>query len=416
MTTDRHSCSEQSMLSADRTLVPSCLALITKEQQRPVGWHSGCANNLGMVEEVPVVYVVDDDASIRLALDSLIRSVGFNVRTFSTAQDFLHHKPATTHGCLVLDVALPGLSGLDLQRELVQADIDIPVIFMTSYGDIPMSVRAMKAGAVEFLTKPFTDRDLVDAIHQAIDRDDAAHSERDKRQKELDAAAHLQQGLMAVTVPQLPFAKASGKNLPCGEIGGDFFSVVTVDDDLAVTIADVSGKGIAAAVMASLLQGMIHEGLQSRVPLAEIARRANEFFCLRDLGARYATFAIVSVRADGALEYINCGHVPPLLVSAGGGVVRLREHNHPVGLLPAVEYRSSSFQLRTRDHIFLVTDGVTDAESPDGDFFGDERLETFAALGMSPDQLFHSVRLFCGCRPLVDDCTVVGVQYTGSVN
>jgi len=192
--------------------------------------------------------------------------------------------------------------------------------------------------------------------------------------------------------------------------------VVTVDGDLAVTIADVAGKGIAAAVMASLLQGMLHEGLQSRVPLAEIARRANEFFCLRDLGARYATFAIVSVRADGALEYINCGHVPPLLVSAGGGVVRLREHNHPVGLLPAVEYRSSSFQLRTRDHIFLVTDGVTDAESPDGDFFGDERLESFVALGMSPDQLFHSVRLFCGCRPLVDDCTVVGVQYTGSVN
>ena len=123
-----------------------------------------------MNQEQPVVYVVDDDAGVRQALDSLIRSVGFNVQTFESAQDFLNGKRTSVPGCLVLDVRMPGLSGLDLQRDLVEADIHLPVIFVTGHADIPMSVRAMKAGAAEFLTKPVRDQDLLDAIQQAIER------------------------------------------------------------------------------------------------------------------------------------------------------------------------------------------------------------------------------------------------------
>src|ERR1700683_2589548 len=108
-----------------------------------------------MHENNPVVYVVDDDPSIRDALDSLIRSVGFRAQTFASAQDFLRSARPDAPGCLVLDVRLPGLSGLDLQQELAVAKIHLPVIFITGHGDIPMSVRAMKAGAVEFLVKPF---------------------------------------------------------------------------------------------------------------------------------------------------------------------------------------------------------------------------------------------------------------------
>jgi FixJ family two-component response regulator len=131
-------------------------------------------------EKAPVVYVVDDDPGVREALDSLIRSVGFRVQTFASAQDFLQSKPTTAPACLILDVRLPGLSGLDLQRELRQADIHIPVIFVTGHADIPMSVRAMKAGAVEFLTKPVRDQDLLDAIQQAIERDRASQRGRDE--------------------------------------------------------------------------------------------------------------------------------------------------------------------------------------------------------------------------------------------
>jgi FixJ family two-component response regulator len=126
----------------------------------------------------PVVYVVDDDLSMRDALDSLIRSVGFRVQTFASAQDFLKSTLPDAPGCLVLDVRLPGLSGLDLQRELARADIQIPIIFITGHGDIPMSVSAMKAGAVEFLTKPFRDQDLLDAVQAAVERDRASQAAR----------------------------------------------------------------------------------------------------------------------------------------------------------------------------------------------------------------------------------------------
>jgi FixJ family two-component response regulator len=126
-----------------------------------------------MREEHPTVFVVDDDSSMRDALRNLFRSVGLNVETFGVAQEFLSRERSKGPGCLVLDIRLPGLSGLDLQRQLADANIQIPIVFITAHGDIQMSVRAMKAGAVEFLTKPFRDQDLLDAVQQAVDRDRA---------------------------------------------------------------------------------------------------------------------------------------------------------------------------------------------------------------------------------------------------
>ena len=127
-----------------------------------------------MKSPTPLVYVIDDDASIREALGSLIESAGLGVEAFASAQEFLRHKRPQTPACLVLDVRLPGLSGLELQRKLAPANKRIPIIFITGHGDIPMSVQAMKAGAVEFLPKPFSDAQLLDAIQQAIERDRAA--------------------------------------------------------------------------------------------------------------------------------------------------------------------------------------------------------------------------------------------------
>ena len=125
-----------------------------------------------------MVFVIDDDESIREALKSLIRSVGLCVETFASAQDFLESSRSDVPSCLILDVRMPGLSGLDLQRDLAEANINIPIIFITGHGDIPMSVRAMKAGAVEFLTKPFRDQDLLDAIQQALERDRNARAQQ----------------------------------------------------------------------------------------------------------------------------------------------------------------------------------------------------------------------------------------------
>jgi FixJ family two-component response regulator len=126
----------------------------------------------------PIVFVVDDDSSVREALSSLIRSVGLNVAAFVSAQAFLNHERPDTAACLVLDVRLPGLSGLDLQRNLAGTDGAIPIIFITGHADVPTTVRAMKGGAAEFLSKPFSDQELLDAIQQALERDKSARQRR----------------------------------------------------------------------------------------------------------------------------------------------------------------------------------------------------------------------------------------------
>jgi FixJ family two-component response regulator len=129
----------------------------------------------------PTVFVVDDDDLVRASIQGMLKSVGLRAETFGTAQEFLRSQRPDGPSCLVLDVRLPGISGLDFQRDLMDADIPIPIIFITGHGDIPMTVKAMKSGAVEFLTKPFRDQDLLDAIHQALDRDRL----RRQRQSEL---------------------------------------------------------------------------------------------------------------------------------------------------------------------------------------------------------------------------------------
>jgi FixJ family two-component response regulator len=136
-----------------------------------------------MSETGGLVFIVDDDASLRESLKNLIRSVGLRVEPFASAQEFLRSKRPDVPGCLVLDVRLQGLSGLDLQKRMADSDIEMPIIFISGHGDIPMTVQAMKAGAVEFLTKPFRDQDLLDAVQHALERDRAAREQREEIQK-----------------------------------------------------------------------------------------------------------------------------------------------------------------------------------------------------------------------------------------
>jgi RNA polymerase sigma factor (sigma-70 family) len=153
-----------------------------------------------MMDAEALVFVVDDDASLRASLQDLLESVGLQVVACASAQEFLRRPRPEGPSCLVLDVRLPGLSGLELQRQLAQGDRDIPIIFITGHGDIPMSVQAMKAGAVEFLPKPFRDQDLLDAIHQALARDRQARAQRAQREalrRRFDTLTPRQREVMA---------------------------------------------------------------------------------------------------------------------------------------------------------------------------------------------------------------------------
>jgi sigma-B regulation protein RsbU (phosphoserine phosphatase) len=241
-----------------------------------------------------------------------------------------------------------------------------------------------------------------------------AEEESRRYQQELTIAASIQQRLMQVKIPEVPFAKLRGKNLSCKEIGGDFFDAINTKEGLAVVLADVSGKGVSAALLASTLQGMIYSHLSSGMPLLDVVSAVNHFFTEKLVGEKYATVLLARLRRDGDLEYVNCGHVQPLLI-CGGEVMRPPHGNVPVGLLADATFESARCQLNSGDRFILVTDGVTEAENAMGDFFEDSRLEAAAAKTPTLEGIFSAVADFCGGNPLNDDCTVVEIVYSNAV-
>jgi FixJ family two-component response regulator len=167
-----------------------------------------------MSEAEPIVFVVDDDLSVRRSTERLIRSAGLNVQTFASAREFLNHSRPDAPACLVLDVRMPGFSGMDLQREMIQSGIHIPIIFITAHGDIPMSVRAMKAGAVEFLTKPFRSRTLLEAVRAALERDrltSRARSEIGELRQRYDELTARERQVMPLVAAGLLNKQVAGK-------------------------------------------------------------------------------------------------------------------------------------------------------------------------------------------------------------
>ena len=176
---------------------------------------------------VPTDFIIDDDSGMRQAVQDLVESVGLRAESFSTGEEFLKRQRTTDPSCLVLDVRLPQMSGLDFQRQLAEIGVQIPIIFITAHGDIPMSVRALKSGAVEFLTKPFRDQDLLDAIQQALHRDSAAR----EHQAEIDA---LHERYEALTARER--------------------------EVMALVVSDMLNKHIAAKIGASEATVKIHRG------------------------------------------------------------------------------------------------------------------------------------------------------------
>ncbi len=238
-----------------------------------------------------------------------------------------------------------------------------------------------------------------------------AEEESRRYQQELSIAASIQQRLMKVKIPEVPFARMDGRNLQCKEIGGDFYDAVHTKEGLAVVLADVSGKGVSAALLASTLQGMIYSHLIAGMSLLDVVTAVNRFFTAKMGGEKYATLLLARLRRDGDLEYVNCGHVQPLLV-CGGEVMRPPHGNVPVGLLPDATFESARCQMKSGDRFILVTDGVTEAENAMGDFFEDFRLEEAAGKSPNLDGIFAAVTAFCSGNPLNDDCTVVELCYT----
>jgi sigma-B regulation protein RsbU (phosphoserine phosphatase) len=227
--------------------------------------------------------------------------------------------------------------------------------------------------------------------------------------EELNIAAAIQQGLMEFAIPNLPYAKVHARSVACKDVGGDFYDVIATPDGLYIVIADISGKGVSAAILASTLQGLLYGLLLAGQPLADIADVANRYICEKNV-QKYATMILVKLDRDGTFEYVNCGHVQPLLANSEG-VKRLENANMVVGLIEEATYESERLQLKAGDRIVLATDGVTEAEGRDGEFFGEERLES-AVNGANIEGVLSKVETFMAGTPPNDDFTMLEVLYS----
>ena len=228
-------------------------------------------------------------------------------------------------------------------------------------------------------------------------------------QEELEIARRIQQSLMPRELPDIPYAKISTRFVPCKEVGGDFYDVVAAGDHLHVVIADVSGKGVAAAMLAQTLQGMVYAQMLADQPLPVIAKTLNRFICAKDVG-KYATMIILRLDRNGQLEYINCGQVHPLMRTELG-IVHLSESNFPVGLLEEGLFKSYTAKMEPGMRLLAVTDGVTEAEDEGGDFFGTQRMEESFGKSRNLEEVVEDLSSFCGAAAANDDCTIIEIEF-----
>lgn len=286
-----------------------------------------------------------------------------------------------------------------------ETDQNLRVINGVLYLDSRLASRGLSSLSRDILNTVATEAAAL------IETAQLAQAEQNARlyQKELAIAAGIQQRLMTVVIPEVHFARLRARSLPCQEIGGDFYDAVLADGNLYLVLADICGKGVSAAILASILQGMIYSQLISHVPLSEIASAVNRFLCVKKLGEKYATVNVIKVASDGECEFLNCGHVPPVRISSGS-VLRPGEGNLPLGLIPTAEFQTYKFQLKPSERIVLVSDGVNEAQNNEGEFFGDERLEKTV---LSGDDLFAAISQFAQGAPASDDCTAVELEYLG---
>ena len=226
--------------------------------------------------------------------------------------------------------------------------------------------------------------------------------------EELTLAAHIQSELMSIRLPSVLYARLTGKTIPCRAIGGDFFDAVALIDATCAVVADVSGKGIPAAIVAAMLQGIIHAEMLAYQPLATIAGTVNEYLCSRTIG-KFATMVLLKLWESGRLEYLNCGHIPPLLVN-DATVRHLEGGNVVVGLIPGAEYTSAACNLMPGERVMIFTDGITEAENSHGEQFGDSALEHGLS---SVDSVLEQLSTFQGSIELCDDCTLFELRYQG---
>jgi serine phosphatase RsbU (regulator of sigma subunit) len=230
--------------------------------------------------------------------------------------------------------------------------------------------------------------------------------------KEMEIASSIQQRIIARELPQFPFARVAAKTMQCTEVGGDFYDVIPVKDGFVSIVADVSGKGMSAALLASIIQGMMYAQITTGASLVDTVQAVNAFLCARVSGEKYVTMAVLRYCEGGDVELVNAGHCTPLMCMHGNCVEPIPDGDVPVGLIQGATFHSIRFNLPVGARVVLISDGISEAENAASEQFGDDEMARHLNVDDPIQQIFSAVNQFCEGAPPHDDRTMLTIDRT----
>jgi sigma-B regulation protein RsbU (phosphoserine phosphatase) len=330
------------------------------------------------------VLVADDQPDVLEALRWLLSGEGYQPQFVNSTDGVMERLRAEPFDLLLMDLnytrdTTSGREGLELIPRVLAHDAAMPIVVMTGWGSIDTAVEAMRRGAKSFVQKPWEDVTLLEILEREIAEARAARRRDQKQQRELEEARLIQRGLLPTTLPQVGNVQLAVAWQPAYGVGGDCFDLLGFGQVLGISIADIAGKGLPAALLMSNLQAAVRAFAQETVAPSSICNSVNRLLCRNMAPGRFATFCFARIDVAGRrITYSNAGHNPPLLVRANGGVEPLSGGGMVLGVFPENAYEQVDLPLEPCDRLVFYTDGITEARDAAGEEYGDERLAAAA--------------------------------------
>ena len=366
------------------------------------------------------VLVADDQPDVLEALRWLLTGEGYEPQFVSSTDGVMEKLRAERFDLLLMDLnysrdTTSGREGLELIPRVRLHDGSMPIVVMTGWGSIDTAVEAMRRGAKSFVQKPWEDVTLLEILEREIAEARAARRLDQKQQREFEEARLIQRGLLPTAVPQVDGVQLAVAWQPANGVGGDCFDTLSFGQVLGISIADIAGKGLPAALLMSNLQAAVRAFAQETVAPSSICGSVNRLLCRNMASGRFATFCYARVEAQARrIVFSNAGHNPPLLVRKSGSFERLSDGGTVLGVFPDTQYDQGEMALESGDRLIFYTDGITEARNPAGDEYGEEQLAA-AAIGCRTDPaeamkdaLLANVNEFTGGH-FDDDATLIVV-------
>ena len=376
------------------------------------------------------IIVIEDDPAILSGLEAMLRSESYDVLSAADGEDGYRLVRERQPDLVILDLMLPKMNGYEICRQIRRHGLATPILMLTAQDQESNRVQGFEAGADDYVTKPFSIRELLGRVRAILRRSEGRSDLANQR--ELDEARQVQQRLMPAEIPQPPGVRIAGTWSPARIASGDYFDVFTLDDGaVAVCIADVCGKGMPAAMMMSNLQAAVRSHASSAMRPRDLCGQLNRLMCRNIASRGFITFFYAVIEPEKKrLTYCNAGHNPPILVGTGpspsgrgwreapgegtSGHYRLDSGGGVLGVIEQWNYDEREIPLRSGDRLLMYTDGITESRNPAGEEFGEDRLVDLVlrfkhnnAVSLA-EETIEAARRFCN-ENFEDDLTVVAV-------